>query len=64
MVVAVAAGDTQPSSADVLDLFAGRLATFKHPKRVVWVEALPRNVMGIILKHEVRELLNDNEVVD
>ena len=64
VVVAVAAGDTQPSSADVLDLFAGRLATFKHPKRVVWVEALPRNVMGKILKHEVRELLNDNEVVD
>ena len=29
-----------------------------------WVDALPRNVMGKILKHEVRELLNDNEVVD
>ena len=64
VVVAVATGDTQPSSNDVLDLFAGRLANFKHPKRVVWVDALPKNVMGKILKHEVRELLNDNGIVD
>ncbi len=42
------------SRADVLALFDGRLARFKHPRDVVFVDRLPRNVMGKVLKQELR----------
>lgn len=41
----------------VLDLFEGRLARFKHPRDVVFIERLPRNVMGKVLRHELRARL-------
>ena len=34
-----------------------RLARYKHPRSVVAVDALPRNAMGKILKHELRARL-------
>ena len=40
---------------DVLALFDGELARFKHPHDVVFLDALPRNVMGKVLKYELRE---------
>jgi len=42
---------------DVLALYEGRLARYKHPRDVVFVEALPRNVMGKILKFEIRAMV-------
>ena len=39
----------------ILDLFVGKLARFKHPKDVVFVDMLPRNSMGKVLKFELRE---------
>jgi fatty-acyl-CoA synthase len=42
---------------EVLALFRGRLARFKHPHDVIFVEALPRNVMGKVLKYQLREML-------
>ncbi len=42
---------------DVLALFDGRLAGYKHPRDVVFMDALPRNVMGKILKYELREAI-------
>ncbi len=45
------------AEADILRLFEGRLARYKHPRAVVLVERLPRNVMGKVLKHEVRAWL-------
>lgn len=38
----------------VMALFEGRLARFKHPRDVVFVDRLPRNVMGKVLKDELR----------
>ena len=41
--------------AAVLGLFDGALARYKHPRDVVFMDALPRNAMGKILKYELRE---------
>jgi acyl-coenzyme A synthetase/AMP-(fatty) acid ligase len=36
-------------------LFDGRLARFKHPREIVFVDGLPRNAMGKVLKYQLRE---------
>jgi fatty-acyl-CoA synthase len=54
LAVVVAAPGAMLSEADVLGAFAGRLARYKHPRAVVFVDALPRNVMGKVLKTELR----------
>ncbi len=43
----------------VIDRFEGALARFKHPKDVIFVDALPRNSMGKVLKFELREQVAD-----
>jgi fatty-acyl-CoA synthase len=43
--------------AAVLALFQDRLARFKHPRQVVFVEALPRNAMGKVQKSELGRAL-------
>ena len=47
---------------DILSAFDGRLARYKHPKAVSFVPALPRNVMGKVLKHELRHAV-DNGII-
>ena len=42
----------------VLELFDGELARFKHPRDVIFVDALPRNVMGKVLKFELRDMVS------
>lgn len=37
-------------AAGVLQLFEGRLARFKHPKRIVFCEALPKTALGKVQK--------------
>ena len=41
--------------AGVLALFADRLARYKHPRRVVFAESLPKNAMGKVQKFELRK---------
>jgi fatty-acyl-CoA synthase len=41
----------------VLALFDNRVARFKHPKEVLFMEALPRNAMGKVQKYRLREIL-------
>ena len=43
------------SEASVLKALDGRIAKFKMPKRVVFVDELPRNQSGKLLKRELRE---------
>jgi fatty-acyl-CoA synthase len=43
--------------AGVMKLFDGRLARFKHPRRVVFVDALPKSAIGKVQKFELRKLL-------
>jgi acyl-CoA synthetase (AMP-forming)/AMP-acid ligase II len=43
----------------VLALFDGKLARYKLPKGVMFVETLPRNAMGKILKNDIREMVKE-----
>lgn len=52
VVAAASAGLTEKA---VLEALSGRLAKFKHPKRVLFVEELPRNTMGKVQKNLIRE---------
>jgi len=53
--VLVASQGQAPSEAQVLAALDGKLARFKQPKRVMVVDALPRNVMGKVQKNVLRE---------
>ena len=53
-IVVVKAGHTL-TEAQVLGHCAERLAHFKAPKRVVFVDALPKNPSGKLLKRELRQ---------
>ncbi len=53
--VVVLASGAQISEADVLAALEGRLARYKAPKRVLFVDALPRNAMGKVQKAALRE---------
>lgn len=44
-----------PQAADLKQFCAARLAQFKMPRHVVWVDELPRNPAGKVLKKELRE---------
>jgi acyl-CoA synthetase (AMP-forming)/AMP-acid ligase II len=61
--VAVAAIVRRPSSAldeaGVLRLLEGKLARFKHPRRVVFVDALPKTALGKVQKGELLQALLD-----
>lgn len=56
-IVVLADGATLSRDA-VLALFDGALARFKHPHDVVFRDDLPRNVMGKVLKFELREMVS------
>ncbi len=53
--VVVPVPDADLDEAGVLAALDGRLARFKQPKRVLFVEALPRNTMGKVQKAALRE---------
>lgn len=57
-VVVVKAGRTLDEKA-VIEHCRGTLARFKVPRRVVFVESLPKNPSGKLLKRELRERLKD-----
>ena len=44
-------------AAAVLSLFDGRLARFKHPRRIVFVDSLPKSALGKVQKFELRKLV-------
>ena len=43
-----------PEAAELTGFVAERLARFKCPRRFVFVEALPRNALGKLLRHELQ----------
>ncbi|MGH8736391.1 MAG: acyl-CoA synthetase [Burkholderiales bacterium] len=46
------------SEAEALALFQGRIARYKHPREVRFVEALPRSALGKVRKDALREALS------
>src|ERR671917_1673993 len=54
--------DPELTEREVQDFCRDDLAGYKKPREVVFVDELPRNAMGKVLKHEVREGLVEEEV--
>jgi acyl-CoA synthetase (AMP-forming)/AMP-acid ligase II len=61
VVAAVVRDDPGLTAEKVVELCREHLAGYKRPRRVVCVEALPRNALGKVLKHEVRDRLIEPE---
>lgn len=53
--VVVGKSDVSLDEREIIERLAGRLAKFKLPKRVIFVEELPRNAMGKVQKNLLRE---------
>jgi malonyl-CoA/methylmalonyl-CoA synthetase len=54
VAVVVRAGDGGPDEAALLAGLDGRMARFKRPRRVIFVDELPRNAMGKVQKAALR----------
>lgn len=61
VTAAVVRDDPGLTAEKVRDLCRENLAGYKKPREVVFVEELPRNALGKVLKHEVRERLIEGE---
>ncbi|EJW09823.1 Long-chain-fatty-acid--CoA ligase [Rhodovulum sp. PH10] len=57
--VVVKAPDATVTESEILSALDGRLAKFKLPKRVLFVDELPRNTMGKVQKNVLREQNKD-----
>jgi fatty-acyl-CoA synthase len=57
VAVIVPAAGSNLTEQDVLAMFEGRIARYKHPKEVRFVERLPRTAVGKIRKDDVRQML-------
>ena len=55
VLIAVPAEGQSPSEADVLAIFDGQVAKWQVPDKVIFVDALPRNATGKVLKRDLRE---------
>jgi malonyl-CoA/methylmalonyl-CoA synthetase len=54
-VIVARAGEAAPTESQVIAAMKAKLANFKVPKRVHFVEDLPRNAMGKVQKNVLRE---------
>jgi acyl-CoA synthetase (AMP-forming)/AMP-acid ligase II len=53
--VVVAQGDRCPEPVEILEFVRADLASYKKPSAVVYVDELPRNAAGKILKRDLRD---------
>ncbi len=58
VAVIVAKPDASLTDDAVRALFVDRLARYKHPRRIVFADALPRNAMGKVRKDAVRDMIS------
>ena len=57
VAAAVVRNDPGLTEEGVKDFLRDQLATYKKPRQVAFVDELPRNALGKVLKHEVRDQL-------
>jgi len=57
--VVVRSGEAAVDEAAILSALDDRLAKFKLPKRVIFVDELPRNTMGKVQKNVLRDRMRD-----
>ncbi|MBZ0128650.1 MAG: long-chain-fatty-acid--CoA ligase [Rhodobacteraceae bacterium] len=55
VIVAVRAEGANPSEAEIIDLFKGRVASWQVPDAVVFTDAIPLNGTGKMLKNQLRD---------
>ena len=55
VLVAVKLPDCSPDPADLLSIFTDKVAKWQIPDKVVFVEELPRNATGKVLKRDLRD---------
>lgn len=55
MAVCVLKPGEQATAEDIIQYCKGRLASFKAPAHVVFVDELPRNALGKVLKNDLRK---------
>jgi acyl-CoA synthetase (AMP-forming)/AMP-acid ligase II len=60
----VPAKQTDPTEADLINWSRERIANFKVPRQVIFVENLPTNASGKVLKFELRESINSSKQTD
>jgi fatty-acyl-CoA synthase len=57
VAVVVRRPDATITAPDVLHAFDGRIARYKHPHAVIFVDRLPRTAMGKVQKFKLRALI-------
>ena len=57
--IVVAGSGANLTAADIIGPLGDRLARFKLPKAVLFVDALPRNTMGKVQKNVLRDTYKD-----
>jgi malonyl-CoA/methylmalonyl-CoA synthetase len=57
-------GEKVPTETEVIAALRKKLANFKIPKRVYFVDDLPRNTMGKVQKNLLRERFQDPDTAD
>ena len=60
----VPANNSNPESEEIISWSRERIANFKVPRKVIFVESLPTNASGKVLKFELRERVKDSKQVD
>ena len=60
VAVVVKMPDSALDAAGVMKLLDGKLARFKHPRSVLFVESLPKTALGKIQKSELAALIATN----
>jgi fatty-acyl-CoA synthase len=55
VLVAVAAPGKSPDPGQILDFYKGKVANWQIPDAVVFIDVLPRNATGKVLKNRLRE---------
>lgn len=59
LLIAVKAEGADPTEAEVLSIFDGKIAKWQVPDMVVFTDVLPRNATGKVLKRNLRDEFGD-----